>query len=203
MASVLRRPAFWCAAVGAVGLLAAGLAVWLLHETKPSPEELAERALGAATLKDRQEAAIELARCGEQSIPLLRQVFVQSDTPEVRAPIAQGLGHHRDVDSLPRLIEAMEDPSPLVRGRAAVAVKRIVGLEVPFSADGSPQERQKAVAFYRKFWEDAQAPGSKFIEYMRDPTKASESAERTAAYAAAPPAKEPTPRNTQRGGVYR
>jgi HEAT repeat protein len=40
-------------------------------------------------------------------------VFGQSTTPEVKAAAAQGLGHILDVDSLPALIDAMEDGSLL------------------------------------------------------------------------------------------
>jgi HEAT repeat protein len=157
-------------------------AIWLLWgERELSPEELAERALRAPTVDERQEAAIELARCGNESVQLLHRVFLESDTPEVRAAIAQGLGHQRHVDSLPDLIDAMEDASPLVRGRAGVAVKRIVGLDVPFGADAAVEERQKAVAFYRRFWEEAQAPDSKSIEYMKDQAKAAASAEKASA----------------------
>jgi HEAT repeat protein len=175
----LRGAVFWYLLFGLAGVLLVALALWLLlGEGEPSAEELAERALNAPTTEERQEAAIELARCGKESVQLLRRVFSESDTPEVRAAIAQGLGRQRDVESLPDLIDAMEDASPLVRGRAGVAVRRIVGLEVPFGADAPPEERRKAVAFYRKFWEDAQAPDSKFIEYMKDPAKAAESAEK-------------------------
>lgn len=177
--SRLRGAVFWCLLFGAGGILLAAVTLWLLlGKGEPSAEELAEWALNAPTSEERQEAAIQLARCGKESVQLLRRVFSESDTPEVRAAIAQGLGHQRDVESLRDLIDAMEDASPLVRGRAGVAVSRIVGLDVPFGADAPPEERQKAVAFYRKFWEDAQAPDSKFIEYMKDPAKAAESAEK-------------------------
>lgn len=192
--SALRGPVFRYLLCGFAGLLVVGVAVWLLlGEPKLSPQELAERALNAPTVKEQQEAAIELARCGKESVHLLRRVFLESSTPEVRAAIAQGLGHQRDVESLPDLIDAMEDASPLVRGRAGVAVKRIVGLDVPFAANASHEERQKAVAFYRKFWEDAQAPDSKFLEYMKDPAKAAESAEKAHAAWRAGPSKGKKP----------
>lgn len=170
---------FQYAVFGVAGLLLVVFGLrQLVGQSKLGPRDLADLALSAPTVTAREKAAIELARCGKDSIELLRRVFMASSTPEVRAAAAQGLGHQRDVDSLPHLIDAMEDESPLVRGRAGVAVKRIVGLEVPFRAEGRLEERQKAVAFFRKFWKEAQSPDSKFIEYMKDPSKAAESAQR-------------------------
>jgi hypothetical protein len=192
--SALRGPVLRYLSCGAAVILLAAAVLWLWFGRRPlSPEELAQQALGAATVDGQEQAAIELVRRGKESVELLRRVFSESRTPEVRAAIAQGLGHQRDVDSLPHLIDAMEDPSPLVRGRAGVAVVEIVGLEVPFSADGPPEERRKAVAFYRGFWRDAQAPGSKFIEYMRDPAKAAASADKAAADSMARQSKEAQP----------
>jgi hypothetical protein len=192
--SVLRRPVLRYSLCGTAVILLAAVALWLWVGRRPaSAQELARRALGAATVEEQEQAAIELARRGKESVELLRSVLLESRTPEVRAAVVQGLGHQRDVDSLSHLIDAMEDPSPLVRGRAGVAVMLIVGLEVPFSADDPPEERQKAVAFYRDFWRVAQAPGAKFIEYTRDPAKAAASAEKAAADSRARQSKEAQP----------
>jgi HEAT repeat protein len=138
---------------------------------------LADRALGAATVNERQKAAIELSRRGKDAAEQMRRVFGQSTTPEVKAAAAEGLGCLLDVDSLPALIDAMEDGSLLVRGRAGVAVSRIVGGDAGFRANGPLKERQEAVAKYRKFWQEVQSPQSHFIEYMKDPEKARARAE--------------------------
>lgn len=191
---MLRNRIFRFSVFGVAGLLLVGWCVSrLIGQRKANPEQLAERALRAATMEERQAAAIQLARGGKDSVELIRRVFRESSTAEVRAAAAQGLGYLRDVDSLPELIDAMEDGSVLVRGRAGAAVSRIVGLQVGFRAAAPPEERQKAVAFYRKFWEEAQSPDSKFIEYMKDPQKAAEAAEQIIARRRDRPAKEKNP----------
>lgn len=170
MMDLLRKPVFQYSVFAVAGVL---LLVWLFSgETRSTPEELVDRALSAPTVDERQTAAIELSRRGDVPIESVRNVFRQSKAPEVRAAAAQGLGRTRDIDSLPALIDAMEDESPLVRGRAGAAVKQIVGLDYEFRALDPPEERQKAVDFYRKFWKEAQ--GSRFIEFMRDPSSVAE-----------------------------
>jgi HEAT repeat protein len=175
--SLLGKPIFQYTVFGVVGLCV----IWLigrqfLGERQLPPDELADLAMNAPTVEERQAAANELSKCGEEQIEAFRRIFLESDTPEVRAVMAQSLGKCRDIDSLGELIDAMEDPSPLVRGRAGAVVQEMVGMDMSFDAEGPPAERQKIVAFCRRFWKDAQAPGSKFIEYYKNPDQADASA---------------------------
>ena len=145
-----------------------------------SPEQLARLALEADTAEEREQAAADLSQSGEGSVDLMRRVFGQSKSPEVRAIIAQGLGHYRDVDSVPVLIDGMEDESFLVRERTGVAVRKIVGIDFGFKPGESTEHRQKRVALYRTFWADVQKPGARWIEFMNNPQKSEDSARETA-----------------------
>jgi HEAT repeat protein len=167
MMDLFRKPVFRCSVFVAAAAL---LLVWLFSgETTSTPEELVDRSFNAPTVNERQTATIELSRRDDVPIKSVRDVFRQSKSPEVRAAAVQGLGRRRDVNSLSALIDAMEDESPLVRGRAGAAVRRIVGLNYEFHALDPPEKRQKAVAFYRKFWKEAQ--GTRFVEFTKDPSR--------------------------------
>jgi hypothetical protein len=54
---------------------------------------------------------------------------------------------------MPLLLTAMEDESILVRARASVAVKKILGTDFFFHADDPPQKRQEALDKYKLLWE--------------------------------------------------
>ena len=102
----------------------------------------------------------------------MRQVLVESQTPEVRAAVAAGLGKAMDPDSMPELLDAMEDESPLVRKAAGDAVERMVGLGHAFNADGPIEERQKVIARYRGFWDEARH--DTYYEILKTPGKKEE-----------------------------
>ncbi len=70
-----------------------------------------------------------------------------------RADAASRLGAMRDEQSMPLLIEAMEDPDPLVRGRSGVAVQKIMKADYYFRANDPPEKRREALAKIRTAWE--------------------------------------------------
>jgi len=121
-----------------------------------APELLARRALTAPTVQEREKAALDLARSGPQALPHLRRVLAESDTPVVRAAVIEGLGGQRDWPSMPQLLDALEDDDLQVRGRAGVAVSRILGLEFFFQADDPFEQRQPVVGEMRACYEAMQ-----------------------------------------------
>lgn len=131
--------------------------VYVFRHTGPegldSPEKLAARALTAATVAERERAALDLARSGPAALPHLRRVLAESDTPPVRAAVIEGLGALRDWPSMPHLLGAVEDDDRLVRGRAAVAAGRILGLEFFFQTDDPPEHRQAVVGEMKACYE--------------------------------------------------
>jgi len=82
------------------------------------------------------------------------------EKPEVRAVAAQQLGEMRYWDAGPDLINAMEDPSELLRARAGVALRRIMVVDFDYRANDPHRDvavrrlRQMWPWFYEKFAND-------------------------------------------------
>lgn len=70
-----------------------------------------------------------------------------------RAQAASKLGALRDEDSMPLLLKAMEDPDPLIRGRAGVAVQKIMKADYYFRAEDPPHRRAEVLAEISRVWE--------------------------------------------------
>jgi len=102
----------------------------------------------------------------------MRKVLTQSQTPEVRAAAAAGLGKAMDPDGMPALLDAMEDESPLVRKAAGDAVERMIGLGRRFQADGPSESRRQVIAAYRLFWREARH--GTYYQILKDPSKKEE-----------------------------
>jgi len=82
----------------------------------------------------------------------MRVVLIESETAEVRAAAAAGMGNSRDLETTPDLLDAMEDESVLVRETAAQAVGRLLGWKHGFRADDPLEKRQETIAQYRERW---------------------------------------------------
>ncbi len=119
-----------------------------------SPEELVQVALEAPDASEQEAAAAELAQLGEPARDQLRHVLAESRSPGVRAAVIQGLGKLWDYESMPSLLDAMEDPSAVVRGRAAVVVERMMSVDCGFRAADPPEARAKVVEELREQWEN-------------------------------------------------
>ncbi len=83
----------------------------------------------------------------------LRALLIDGPTPQDRAKGAAGLGERGDVPSVPLLLLAMEDDSLILRARAGVAVKKILGADFFFVADDPQEKRDAALARYHALWE--------------------------------------------------
>lgn len=88
----------------------------------------------------------------ELSLEELRTMLREGKTPQERAAGAAGLGDRRDAESTPMLLDAMQDQSALVRGRAGVAVKKILGADFFFRAEDPPEKRHEVIQRYRDLW---------------------------------------------------
>jgi HEAT repeat protein len=159
------------AALGGVVLLVAAVhALYYLGgwTWSASPAKLAEQALNKPTVEERTRAAVRLGDCGYEAREELRRVLQQSDTPEVRAACIQAIGAIEDYDSMDLLLEALEDEAIVVRGSAGSAVSKMVmghDLRFSFKANAPEQERKKAVATLRAYWE--QLRGSPLLNRYR------------------------------------
>ncbi len=125
----------------------------------PSPEVLAEQALGGSSPEAREKAAVQLATQVTDSRNLLRQVFHQSEAPPVRAACISGMAGNWDYHSMDDLLAALEDESPLVRGRAGAAVQQMLGIHFYFRAQDPPDKRAVAVKKMRAAWEYMRTSG--------------------------------------------
>ncbi len=83
----------------------------------------------------------------------LRDVLEKGDSTQDRTVAAAKLGEMRDEESMPVLLRAMEDPDPLIRGRAAAAVRKIMGADYYFRASDPPQRRNEVIATIKRDWE--------------------------------------------------
>lgn len=101
---------------------------------------------------------------------LLRQVLKDSDDPQVRAAIVAGLAKARDPDSVPQLLDAMEDESLEMRKLAGNAVELTCGFPHLFQPDAPLDQRQAVIARYRNIWDDIlKMPGQPYLRMMKEP----------------------------------
>jgi hypothetical protein len=127
---------------------------YILGGDKPrSREELAEAALNASTPQEQESAAVDLAALGKDAEPQLARVFKESNVPEVKAAVIQGLAAIWSYDNMPALLDALDDDSALVRARAGRAVQNMMSVEYHFRAQASAAERKPVVKAIRDRWE--------------------------------------------------
>ena len=110
-------------------------------------------ALESTDPAEQEKAVLELTELGTPALKHLQRVLAESQTDRVRAAAIQGLASQRDYDSMPVLLDAMADPSVVIRVRAGAAVQKLLGVKVDFRANASPTEQEKAVAILRREWE--------------------------------------------------
>lgn len=82
----------------------------------------------------------------------LRGVLENGDSVQAQAVAAAKLGEIRDEESMPVLLRAMEDPDPVLRGRAAAAVRKIMRADYYFRANDPPERRKEVIATIKRDW---------------------------------------------------
>jgi len=95
----------------------------------------------------------------------MRKVLSESQSTEVRAQMILGLAQQWDLDSMPAFLAAMDDPSPLIRGRAEMAVKKFLISVGDYRADDPPEQRRLALQAVRKKW-DAMRASPRYPSYQ-------------------------------------
>lgn len=157
--TVSEKPATSREAVRALGTLGAEAIPRLQESLKDErPEVRVEAALAygnavavAVAAAPAQAAPGQEARMEDQIRPLAEAV--RSDaSPEVRAAAVTGLGHARAMSEMQTILRALEDPDPMVRARATVAVTRITGRRYETYVNGTPEQRRAAAAQIRRQW---------------------------------------------------
>jgi hypothetical protein len=134
------------------------------RETLDSPEELAAQALGGSKPEEQELACARLVALAAKLNKLesrnparepLVQVYKESKRASVRATALQGLASIWDYDSMPLMLDALDDESIEVRSAAGQAVTRLLSLDpAEFNAVATPEDRQVSAKGLRARWED-------------------------------------------------
>ena len=132
----------------------------------PSPDDLAQKALKAATPEEQESAAVELAAVAndeelqpqlrEKAKINLREVLAQSQSPPVQAACIQGLSSQWDYESMPVFLDGLDHESDLIRGRAAAAVERMMSVDLGgfgYHYTDPPAKQAPAIKRIRQDWE--------------------------------------------------
>jgi len=140
------------------GVLAVVVAVvygWSLifKERVLSADELAELALTAHSPEQQEEAAAKLAALGKPAQPQMKRVLGESKTPSVRAAMITELASEYAYDTMPTMLDALDDDSLLVRVRAFWAMDRLLQYKFGYQAEDPREKRQAAIKAYRDLWE--------------------------------------------------
>jgi hypothetical protein len=139
------------------------------RETLDSPQELAAQALGGGKPEEQELACARLVALAaklnksESRNPArepMVQVYKESKRANVRATALQGLASIWDYDSMPLMLDALDDESVEVRAAAGQAVAVLLSLDpAQFDAVAAPEDRQTAVKGLRDKWQEFQKPG--------------------------------------------
>ena len=99
----------------------------------------------------RSAAATALGHCPEVDVNVLTAVLSnRREDPIVRAGAAKGLAGRRDGKSIPRLVDALEDPDPRVRLWAITAIGRMTALRFDYDAARPPAEQREKIRHIRE-----------------------------------------------------
>ena len=150
-------------------LESARMAVRALGTLGPQAVPHLEPALQDARIEVREEAALAYgqAAAGDQ-IHRLASVVRSDPSPEVRAAAATALGNAHAVNEMEAILAALEDPDSTVRARANAAVTRIFGRRYETYVDGTPQQRQEAVAALRRDWQTEERGTRAYYQSTRE-----------------------------------
>ena len=100
----------------------------------------------------RLEGKRKIPKVETKTIQMMHEVLLESQTPEVRAVAAAGLGNSRNVASVPHLLDAMEDDALITRQSAAKSVARLLGWREGFNPEDPPDARAESVERFRERW---------------------------------------------------
>ena len=122
----------------------------------PAPQDL-PRLMEAAADFDwmaREEAVRRIGCLGSDSaVQFLIQVLRNDEAPQVRAAAAEALGRLESPEAAEQLMASLRDESSVVRARAGVAMRHLVGdVDVCYRADDPAEKRQAAIRKFRFLW---------------------------------------------------
>jgi HEAT repeat protein len=80
------------------------------------------------------------------------RAHLESPWPVVRRIAAEDAGHRGRWAAVPPLVARLEDRDGEVREAAAVSLRRLTNLFIPYRADAAPAVRARAAAAWREWW---------------------------------------------------
>jgi len=108
----------------------------------------------AAPLEIRERAILNLVQTepatGKER---LREILKSANSVEIKAVTISALTEASDLQSVPQFIDLMSDPSEMIRGRANMGVKYILGRDFGFAPDGPLDARNRIIASIRQDYE--------------------------------------------------
>jgi hypothetical protein len=148
----------WYFTIIAAGALAVVVLIYRSIGRGPAaplpPEKAAETANHATSEREVYEALTSFGRVRRDDAPQVRAIMTNPhNETRVRAAAADALGEIADWEAIPQLLEAMNDPDPIVRGRAGVAAQKIVGADYHFRAEAPEEERREIMGLIWQYWE--------------------------------------------------
>lgn len=102
-----------------------------------------------ATQEQREKAILGLAKADKKGKEYLRELLKSPDV-EAKAAAISGLAECRDFESMPQLLDLLDDPSDNLRRRAASASMLILGRNYPYDAAAAASARAPVIALMRK-----------------------------------------------------
>ena len=116
-------------------------------QAKPRPSRLDVPWVKSASTDD-------LPQDGSLPVAELRKLAADANAvPEQRVQAMYLLAKENDWESVEILIAQLNDPRPLVRGRAASAIRHILGTDFYFRAQDPADKRQESIDGIRKYWQ--------------------------------------------------
>ena len=138
------------AAIAMVCLATTAGVLWSYASSSADPQPKTSR-LDIPWVKS--SSAEDLKPDGSLSIEDLRKLVANIRvTPEKRAQAIYLLAKAKDWDSVEILIAQLDDPAPLVRGRAAAAIRHTLGTDFYFRAQDDQTKRLASIDGIRRYW---------------------------------------------------
>jgi hypothetical protein len=98
-----------------------------------------------ANASARGEAASTLGKFKDADPQVLTHALTSDPAPEARAGAAKGLRRMRKPETIPQLVQALEDGDPRVRTWAITAIHKMIARRFPYDARKSPQAQRQEI----------------------------------------------------------
>lgn len=129
-------------------------------DSRPVVREAAVAGMGQFHLRDEVDPRV-----------LTRVLRGEREQPNVRAAAARALGRLQLWDGMPALVEALEHPDPLVRGRAGAAIRKMLGRDYLFRANDPLEKRREAIANIRRDWRGFKRAHELYVRRLKEKQK--------------------------------